>query len=117
MQVLLDTHTLLWFFSGNENISITARELIEDTNNLKYISFASVWEMAIKQSKGRLNLSLPIDDYIQQKIQLTDFQFLVVRASGPLIIKDGQDAHPTKLGNLFFGVPYHRIYPELFQYD
>jgi hypothetical protein len=28
-----------------------------------------------------------------------------VRASCPLIIKDGQDAHPTKLGNLFFGVP------------
>ena len=29
----------------------------------------------------------------------------MVRASCPLIIKDGQDAHPTKLGNLFFGVP------------
>jgi hypothetical protein len=29
----------------------------------------------------------------------------VVRASCPLIIKDGQDAHRTKLGNLFFGVP------------
>jgi len=81
MQVLLDTHTLLWFFSGNENISITARELIEDNNNLKYISFASVWEMAIKQSKGRLNLSLPIDDYIQQKIQLTDFQILDIQLS------------------------------------
>jgi len=81
MQVLLDTHALLWFFSGNENISITARELIEDTNNLKYISFASVWEMAIKQSKGRLNLSLLIDDYIQQKIQLTDFQILDIQLS------------------------------------
>ncbi|OBQ03228.1 MAG: hypothetical protein AN490_17900 [Anabaena sp. AL09] len=26
--------------------------------------------------------------------------------SCPLIIKDGQNAHPTKLGNLFFGVPF-----------
>ena len=81
MQDLLDTHTLLWFFSGNENISITARELIEDTNNLKYISFASVWEMAIKQSKGRLNLSVPIDDYIQQKIQFADFKILDIQIS------------------------------------
>jgi len=81
MQVLLDTHTLLWFFSGNENISITARELIEDTNNLKYISIASVWEMAIKQSKGRLNLSVPIDDYIQQKIQFADFKILYIQLS------------------------------------
>jgi hypothetical protein len=28
-----------------------------------------------------------------------------VRASCPLITKDRQDAHPTKLGNLFFGDP------------
>ena len=37
----------------------------------------------------------------------------MVRASCPLIIKDGQDAHPTKVGNLFFGVPleeeFHKI--------
>ncbi|KHG41615.1 hypothetical protein OA07_10255 [Aphanizomenon flos-aquae 2012/KM1/D3] len=32
-------------------------------------------------------------------------KFLVVRASCPLITKDRQDAHPTKLGNLFFGDP------------
>ncbi|OBQ20133.1 MAG: hypothetical protein AN486_07350 [Anabaena sp. AL93] len=31
--------------------------------------------------------------------------FLWCGAKSPLIIKDGQDAHPTKLGNLFFGVP------------
>jgi hypothetical protein len=42
---------------------------------------------------------------------LRDFQLkkypkiFVVRASCPLTIKDGQDGHPTKLGNLFFGVP------------
>ncbi|WP_016949190.1 type II toxin-antitoxin system VapC family toxin [Anabaena sp. PCC 7108] len=81
MQVLLDTHTLLWFFSGNENISITALQLIEDSKNLKYISLVSVWEMAIKQSKGRLNLSVPIDDYIQQKIQLADFKLLDIQLS------------------------------------
>ena len=33
----------------------------------------------------------------------------MVRASGPLIIKDGQDTHPTKLGNLFFGDPLDKI--------
>ncbi|NJL61214.1 MAG: hypothetical protein HC903_04505 [Methylacidiphilales bacterium] len=32
----------------------------------------------------------------------------MVRASCPQIIKDGQDAHPTKLGNLFFGDPLCR---------
>ncbi|AFW93528.1 hypothetical protein FJR06_10575 [Dolichospermum sp. UHCC 0352] len=32
--------------------------------------------------------------------------------SCPLIIKDGQDAHPTKLGNLFFGVPLNLVQVE-----
>ncbi|MCL1466990.1 hypothetical protein [Argonema galeatum] len=42
---------------------------------------ASAWEMAIKQSKGKLTLSLPLDDYIQEKIKLEDFQLLnIVRS-------------------------------------
>ena len=43
MQILLDTHTLLWFFAGNINLSETARILIEDTQNKKLISLASIW--------------------------------------------------------------------------
>lgn len=70
MQLLLDTHALIWFFSGNANLSDTARNLIEDINNIKYISVASAWEMAIKQSKGKLSLSVALDDYIQEKIKL-----------------------------------------------
>ncbi len=81
MQLLLDTHALIWFFSGSERLSNTARTLIEDIDNIKYVSVASVWEMAIKQSKGKLNLSIPLDDYIQEKINLEDFQLLNIKLS------------------------------------
>lgn len=81
MQLLLDTHALIWFFSGNANLSDTARNLIEDINNIKYISVASAWEMAIKQSKGKLSLSVPLDDYIREKIKLEDFQLLEIKLS------------------------------------
>lgn len=81
MQLLLDTHALIWFFSGNANLSDTARNLIEDINNIKYISVASAWEMAIKQSKGKLSLSVALDDYIQEKIKLEDFQLLEIKLS------------------------------------
>ncbi|NET56282.1 MAG: type II toxin-antitoxin system VapC family toxin [Symploca sp. SIO2E6] len=79
MKFLLDTHTLIWFFSGNPNLSNTVREIIEDTNNQKLISLASVWEMAIKQSKGKLTLSLPIETYIMQKVSLEDFALLFIQ--------------------------------------
>jgi PIN domain nuclease of toxin-antitoxin system len=62
MRLLLDTHTLIWFFAGNSQLSNNARILIEDEDNNKLVSIASIWEMAIKESKGDLNLSLPLHE-------------------------------------------------------
>lgn len=79
MKFLLDTHALIWFFSGNSHLSNTVRELMENTNHEKNISMASVWEMAIKQSKGKLTLLLPLETYITQKINLEDFALLSIQ--------------------------------------
>jgi PIN domain nuclease of toxin-antitoxin system len=76
MQVLLDTHTLIWFFQGNENFSEKMRLLIEDENNEKLISIVSVWEMSIKQSIGKLKFSLPVKTFIEQKLAFNDFKLL-----------------------------------------
>ena len=76
MRLLLDTHTLIWFFAGNSQLSATARILIEDEDNNKLVSIASIWEMAIKESKRNLNLSLPLHEYIAQKLSLEDFNLL-----------------------------------------
>jgi PIN domain nuclease of toxin-antitoxin system len=79
MKFILDTHALIWFFSGHSNLSNTVRELMEDTNHEKFISIASVWEMAIKQSKGKLTLLVPLENYITQKINLADFALLSIQ--------------------------------------
>lgn len=79
MKFILDTHALIWFFSGHSNLSNTVRELMEDTNHEKFISIASVWEMAIKQSKGKLTLLVPLENYITQKINLEDFALLYIQ--------------------------------------
>jgi PIN domain nuclease of toxin-antitoxin system len=76
MRLLLDTHTLIWFFAGDSQLSTNARILIEDEDNNKLVSIASIWEMAIKESKGRLKLSLPLHEYIAQKLSLEDFNLL-----------------------------------------
>ena len=76
MRLLLDTHTLIWFFAGDSQLSTNARILIEDEDNNKLVSIASIWEMAIKESKGLLNLSLPLHEYIAQKLSLEDFNLL-----------------------------------------
>ena len=68
MRLLLDTHTFIWFFAGDSQRSSIERILIEDEDNNKLLSVASVWEMAIKKSQGNLNFTLPFQDYIGQKL-------------------------------------------------
>ena len=57
MNVLLDTHILIWWATNDPQLSSLAREIIEDTNNRIYFSSISVWEVAIKHGKGHMKLS------------------------------------------------------------
>jgi PIN domain nuclease of toxin-antitoxin system len=79
MKILLDTHSLIWFFSGNPKLSNKVCELMNDTFHRKLISLVSVWEMGIKQSKGKLILSLPLEEYILEKTKLEDFEILPIK--------------------------------------
>lgn len=58
MRLLLDTHTFLWFIAGSLNLSDTARNLIEEQGNQKFLSIAGLWEMSIKASIGKLELGM-----------------------------------------------------------
>jgi PIN domain nuclease of toxin-antitoxin system len=55
MNILLDTHSLIWFLNGDEKLSLKSREAIESQENLKFVSIASIWEIAIKISLGRFS--------------------------------------------------------------
>ena len=52
---IIDTHILLWLLSEPEKLSDTARRILENDTSL-YISMASLWEIAIKQANGKLEL-------------------------------------------------------------
>jgi PIN domain nuclease of toxin-antitoxin system len=54
MRVLLDTHTLLWWFTDDESLSREARDVIADGSNEVFVSAASAWEIATKQRLGKL---------------------------------------------------------------
>jgi PIN domain nuclease of toxin-antitoxin system len=46
MQFLLDTHAFLWFILDNPKLSPAAKALIENPENSRWLSMASIWEMA-----------------------------------------------------------------------
>ncbi len=76
MKLLLDTHTFIWFVIDSPKLSVTLRELIEDENNEKLLSTASVWEMAIKHSSGKLGLGQPFRVFVEQQTSLNSIDLL-----------------------------------------
>jgi PIN domain nuclease of toxin-antitoxin system len=59
MKLLLDTHTILWFWWDDPRLGAKAREAIENAGNQKLVSIAAPWEVAIKVSLKKLDLGGP----------------------------------------------------------
>lgn len=76
MNLLLDTHSFLWFIMGSSRLSGNARALIEDDAHDKRLSTASLWEMAIKLSLGRLTLAEPFGVLIPQQLRVSGIEFV-----------------------------------------
>ena len=68
MNLLLDTHTLLWHADGSPQMSVTATALLNDPSNDLFLSMASVWEIAIKVGIKKLSLSAPYATYLSKAI-------------------------------------------------
>lgn len=58
MNLLLDTHVLLWAAGASRQLPAEARALIEDPENRLFFSAASLWEIAIKKGLGRRDFSV-----------------------------------------------------------
>lgn len=69
MTIVLDTHTFLWFMAGDPRLTRRARRAIDTAGQGWCLSVASVWEMAIKSSLGRLALPAPAEVYVAEKVQ------------------------------------------------
>lgn len=54
MRLLLDTHALIWWLSGDERLSVTAREAIQTTGNTVLVSAVSAMEISTKFRLGKL---------------------------------------------------------------
>jgi PIN domain nuclease of toxin-antitoxin system len=83
MQLLIDTHILIWFLEGNNLLSKPRRQIIADSNNDVFISIAALWEIAIKISIGKLTLTKPFADVIKQ-IAVEDIEILPIASEHTL---------------------------------
>jgi len=84
MNIILDTHVLLWALSDPEKISSEKRREIETRANTIFVSSISIAEIMIKASIGKLKVDFdPID-----AVELSGFEFLDFSARDAVLLKD-----------------------------
>jgi PIN domain nuclease of toxin-antitoxin system len=75
-RLLLDTHLVLWWLSGDPRLPDQAIERVQAPGAEVYVSQASLWEMAINCSLGRLRVDLP---ELERQVPRQGFRWLPIR--------------------------------------
>ncbi len=77
MRLLLDTHAFLWFIDDDPRLSAKAKSLIESDADL-LLSAASLWEIAIKVSLGKLTLAQPFASFLPEQLTKNAVEILPI---------------------------------------
>ena len=89
MNLLLDTHALLWWLDDNPTLSKKAREAISDGGNMVFVSAVVIWEIRIKQALGKLEI--PSD--FREAINSQAFEMLPITADHAHLIGELPQHH------------------------
>ncbi len=92
MRVLLDTHIFLWLQTEPERLG-ERLSVIEDRRNQLLVSAASSWEIAIKQSLGRLALPERPERYVPERLRAIGAQGLAIEHSHALAVASLPSLH------------------------
>jgi len=87
VRILLDTHVLLWAAVDPDQLSAECRVAIEDGANEVYASAVSAWEIAIKQSLGKLDLDQPAERWLPRVLERTGIEPLPVEVSAAVRVR------------------------------
>ena len=94
---LLDTHAILWHVSGSNELSQTAKNIMETKRC--FFSFASLWEIAIKQAKGTLQFNIDIPK-LKNVLEDEEFIYLPPTEFDAEAIKTLPDIHKDPFDRL-----------------
>lgn len=89
MNLLLDTHVLIWCFENNKRLKGPVRAAIIDADNNVFVSAASTWELTIKAALGKI--SMPDD--LETQLKRCDFKPIPISIQHTIAVKNLPDHH------------------------
>lgn len=76
MNYLLDTHTLLWSLLATKKLSPKAKIILTDPETIKYVSVISFWEISLKFSLGKIELTGILPEELPKVVAKSGFKVL-----------------------------------------
>jgi PIN domain nuclease of toxin-antitoxin system len=92
MDLLLDTHALVWFLNGDDKLTNKVKMAIENPNNRKIVSIASIWEIAIKISLNKFRFPKGFK-YFLKMIKDNGFEILPISFNHTLVVSTLEYLH------------------------
>jgi PIN domain nuclease of toxin-antitoxin system len=93
VNLLLDSHTFLWFIWDDPNLSPTAKSLIEDPANRKLVSVATSWEIAIEFGLKRLDLREPASRFLRRESGTNGFGLMHIEPADATFVETVSSLH------------------------
>ena len=97
--LLLDTHILLWFLSDDPKLPANVKEMIETSRSVS-VSVGTFWEIAIKDSIGKLKLPAPVAA-LMAGCEEIGFVILPIKAAHLAMLKELPKIHGDPFDRLF----------------
>ena len=86
MRLLLDTHALYWYTTGDSKLSIQAQTVIQDATNDVFLSPASLWEIAVKVSNGKWQMNQSFEIFLDRCLNQYEFRMLPIEPSHTIAV-------------------------------
>ncbi len=106
-ELLLDTQTFLWLGMQTKSLSKRARTALEDTENSLYISIASIWEISIKKSLGKLKLPVPTTTFVSSNCSANGITTLNVEIEHAIGVEEVERIHGDPFDRLLISQARH----------
>ena len=92
MNLLIDAHALVWFLNGDKRLPESVRDAIEDTENGRFVSIATIWEIAIKTSLGKFHYPGGFKNFLEL-VDENSFDLLPVSTEHTLLVSSLEFIH------------------------
>jgi PIN domain nuclease of toxin-antitoxin system len=99
MQILLDTHVVLWALTDDAALKGEARAMLSDTRNGIWVSAVSIWEISIKHSLGRGDMPLSGKDALTY-CRKSGYRWLDIRPEHAVAVEDLPAIHADPFDRL-----------------